>query len=304
MSKLAAGDLASRYRPLHDTGEIGDLSRAVGDAFANLRALISEVQASAVAVAGKANLIDGKVREVADGNDSQSSISMEILRTLEQLSAATEEIAANAQTAANAGAKASLVASQGSQKVGASIGSLRKVQDSVAALASVSKQISGIVDTIDGVSDQTNLLALNAAIEAARAGEHGRGFAVVANAVRSLAEQSMAATKEITKLVEDIQLRLSQAITTSSQGAEGAQGAQEGLDAIIAEINGIALMIEGISAAGEQQAAGAAEVTASMQNLTAITQEVAAASQASTHGAQDLREVAKVLEKAVAAFKL
>ena len=297
MSKIAIGDLTSAFIPLSSKGEIGVLSRATKDALVNLRLLISRANEGAMVVADKAISIEKAVREMAQGNASQSTITNEILHSLEQLSAATQEIAANSQTAANAGAKANLVATQGSEKIANFIDALTKVQDSVSALSSVSKQISSIVETIDDVSDQTNLLALNAAIEAARAGEQGRGFAVVADAVRRLAEQSMAATKEISKLVADIRLRLDQAVNTSNQGALGAQATQDAIDAILAQINGMANMIEGISAAGEEQAASATEVTASMQNLNAIAREVAAASQVSMSAAQNLKSVSQELAK-------
>jgi len=114
----------------------------------------------------------------------------------------------------------------------------------------------------------------------------------------------MAATKEISKLVADIRLRLDQAVNTSNQGALGAQATQDAIDAILAQINGMANMIEGISAAGEEQAASATEVTASMQNLNAIAREVAAASQVSMSAAQNLKSVSQELAKASGAFRL
>lgn len=303
MSKLASGDLTSNYEAKREAGEIGDLSRAVKETITNLRTLISGTQTSSFAVAEKVDLISDSIKEVAAGNDSQANITQEITLTLEQLAAATEEIAVNAQNAAAASANASTAASEGTLKVGHSINSLKTVQESVFALSTVSKQIGEIVSVIDDISDQTNLLALNAAIEAARAGEHGRGFAVVANAVRSLAEQSRQSTKEITKLVATIQSQIESTVNTSTKGAEGAKSAQETLDAIIGQINNIALMIEGISAAGEEQAAAANEVAASMENLGAITEEVAASSQESTIASQQLSALAKKLQSEAATFR-
>ncbi|MBT9152175.1 MAG: Methyl-accepting chemotaxis protein McpQ [Firmicutes bacterium] len=303
MRRLAEGDLTSTYKG-RGTDEFGQLSHAVEATIANLRATITAAQASSLSVAEKAVHISSSIKEVAAGNDSQANITQEISRTLEQLAAATEEIAANAQGAANASANARLAASEGTQKVGNSINSLKTVQESVLSLSTVSKQIGGIVSAIDDISDQTNLLALNAAIEAARAGEHGRGFAVVADAVRSLAEQSRQSTKEITKLIAAIQGQIDQAVNTSTQGAEGAKSAREALENIVTQIGNIAGMVEGISAAGQEQAAAANEVAASMENLGAITEEVAASSQESAVAGQQLSELARNLQSVAAKFRV
>ena len=300
---VAGGDLTYAYTAGNDTDELGDLSRAFAQMIGDLRTMISGAQAASFALAEKSGLISGSIKEVAAGNDSQAGITQEISRTLEQLAAATEEIAANAQSATAASSNARTAAAEGTARVGNSINSLKTVQESVLALSTVSKQIGGIVSAIDDISDQTNLLALNAAIEAARAGEHGRGFAVVADAVRSLAEQSRQSTKEITKLIASIQGQIDGAVTISTQGAAGAKSAQEALEIIVAQINNIALMVEGISAAGEEQAAAANEVSASMENLGAITEEVAASSQESATAGQQLSELAKSLYTAATKFR-
>ena len=178
------------------------------------------------------------------------------------------------------------------------------MQESVTGLVKVSQQIGGIVNTIESIADQTNLLALNAAIEAARAGEHGRGFAVVADAVRSLAEQSRESTQEISRLIRSIQEQIDTAMKVSTQGTAGARGARESLDNIVAKVNEIALMIEGISAAGEEQAAGATEVAASMQSLGAITEEVAASSEETAAASAQLAELGKALDQAARRFRV
>jgi methyl-accepting chemotaxis protein len=302
--EVAGGNLALAFSVDRDGDEIGALSRAFAGMVKNLGELIKGAQSSAQEVAERAGLISGSIAEVAAGNSSQANITQEVTRALEQLAAATEEIAANAQQASAAGEVAQQAAGDGATRIGNAIASLTTVQENVTGLAKVSQQIGGIVNTIESIADQTNLLALNAAIEAARAGEHGRGFAVVADAVRSLAEQSRDSTQEISRLIRSIQEQIDAAVKVSTQGTAGARAAREALDNIVAKVNEITLMIEGISAAGEEQAAGANEVAAAMQNLGAITEEVAASSEETAAASAQLAELGKGLEQAAKKFRV
>jgi methyl-accepting chemotaxis protein len=302
--EVAGGNLALAFTVDGDGDEIGALSRAFVTMVKNLGELIKGAQTSAQEVAERASVMSGSIAEVAAGNNSQANITQEVTRTLEQLAAATEEIAANAQHASAASESAQQAAGDGATRIGNAIASLTTVQENVTGLVKVSQQIGGIVNTIESIADQTNLLALNAAIEAARAGEHGRGFAVVADAVRSLAEQSRESTQEISRLIRSIQEQIDAAVKVSTQGTAGARGAREALDNIVAKVNEIALMIEGISAAGEEQAASANEVSAAMQNLGAITEEVAASSEETAAASAQLAELGKGLEQAARKFRV
>jgi methyl-accepting chemotaxis protein len=304
VGRLAAGDLTSAYQALSDRGEIGDLSRSLCATITNLRALVSSVQTASQSVAASALGLSGSIKEVAAGNDNQVGITKEISQTIEHLAGATQEIAANAQNAAAAGATAREVAQAGTLKIGKAIDTLKTVQESVLSLSSVSNQIGGMAAVIGDIADQTNLLSLNAAIEAARAGEHGRSFAVVADAVRSLAEQSRRSTKEIKDLTSTVLKQIDAAIALSTEGAEGATGAQAALTGIITNINDIALTIEGISAASEEQAAAANEVAASMDNFGSITNQVAASSHETSLAAQQLSALADELRQTADQFRL
>ena len=302
--EVAGGNLALTFAVDRDGDEIGALSRAFATMVKNLGELIKGAQNSAQEVAERAGIISGSIAEVAAGNNSQADITQEVTRALEQLAAATEEIAANAQHASAASAAAQQAAEDGATRIGNAIASLNTVQENVTGLVKVSQQIGGIVNTIESIADQTNLLALNAAIEAARAGEHGRGFAVVADAVRSLAEQSRESTQEISRLIRSIQEQIDTAMKVSTQGTAGARGAREALENIVAKVNEIALMIEGIFAAGEEQAAGATEVSASMQSLGAITEEVAASSEETAAASAQLAGLGKALDQAARRFRV
>jgi methyl-accepting chemotaxis protein len=304
VGKLANGDLSSSYEPLRDKSEIGDLSRALCSTIANLRGLVAAVQKASTAVATEAQGLNGSIKEVAVGNNSQVGISKEISQTLEHLAGATQEIAANAQSAASSGITARDAAQDGTVKITKAIDTLKTVQESVLSLSTVSTQIGGMAAVINDIADQTNLLALNAAIEAARAGEHGRGFAVVADAVRNLAEQSRQSTREIRDLTGTVLKKIDSAIALSTEGAEGAKGAQEALANITSRINDIAMTIEGISAASEEQAAAANEVASSMDNFGGITHQVAASSQESATTAQQLSELAAELQRASDKFRM
>jgi methyl-accepting chemotaxis protein len=192
-------------------------------------------------------------------------------------------------------------------------------------LGSKSQRIGGIVDTITAIAEQTNLLALNAAIEAARAGEQGRGFAVVAEEVRKLAEESQAAAKSISTLVNEIRNETERTVSVVESGAErgelGASTVAEARDAftrIAASIEVVSERVSQVSAAVEQIAEGAAHVStdivevasvaeqssATVQQVSASAEETSASTQQIAASAQELSRTARELDELVGRFTL
>lgn len=302
--RVAVGDLTVERLAAEGSDEISELTSTLGDMTQNLRKTLGSLVAASHTLADGARHIVGAINEVAAGNDSQTDITQEVIRNVEQLAAATEEIAANAQNASRASGEAGAAANEGAALAGNAIAAVQEVSQKVVGLSRVSRQIGGIVATIEDIADQTNLLALNAAIEAARAGEHGRGFAVVADAVRSLAEKSRQSTREISRLIADIQLQIGEAVETSGKVEREAQVAQAALDTIREHVGKISVLIEDISAASEEQAASANEVAASMQNLGAINEQVTATSRTVAEEGRGLGTLAEELKALSTRFKL
>jgi len=167
----------------------------------------------------------------------------------------------------------------------------------MAEITQASRKINDIIGVIDGIAFQTNILALNAAVEAARAGEQGRGFAVVATEVRTLAQRSAVAAKEIKSL---IQTSVEKVDTGSKQASAAGQTMQE----IVAQVRRVTQLIGEVSAATQEQTGGLTQVSDAVTQLDQVTQQNAALVEESAAAAESLKDQARHLVEAVAVFRL
>jgi methyl-accepting chemotaxis protein-1 (serine sensor receptor) len=237
------------------------------------------------------------VAEIAQGNQDLSARTESAASSLEQTASSMEELteavrhsAETARTANQLASAAAQTARQGGESVQQAVGSMKAIESS-------SQKIADIIQVIDGIAFQTNILALNAAVEAARAGEAGRGFAVVAGEVRSLAQRSAQAAKEIKAIIED-------SVNTVQSGAAQVAQAGETMGQIVQSIQRVADMIGDVTASATEQSAGIAQVNAAVQQLDGTTQQNAALVEQSAAATQSLREQAEQLQRIVAFFDI
>ncbi|WP_417595709.1 methyl-accepting chemotaxis protein [Oceanospirillum sp.] len=213
LSEIARGDLTHKMAEKgSEKDEFRHLAVATNTMTGGLNDVISHLVQSNSELKQTADSMDASVQQIVDGSSSISSRSSSLVAATEEISATTDQVADTTQHVSDSANAAFETAHQGAQVIGQAIQALADVAEvvdqassSVETLGARSKEIDVVIDLIVGVAEQTNLLALNAAIEAARAGEAGRGFAVVADEVRTLAEQTVKATTDITEKVEAIQ---------------------------------------------------------------------------------------------------
>jgi methyl-accepting chemotaxis protein len=196
----------------------------------------------------------------------------------------------NARLATDLAAEAARLADHGGQAVGRAVTTMESIRAS-------SRKIVEIIGVIDGISFQTNILALNAAVEAARAGEQGRGFAVVASEVRTLAQRSAAAAKEIKALIAD-------SVSIIDGGAASVNEAGSSMGHIVASVKQVNEIIERISVASTEQADGIAEVNRAVGQMDDMTQQNAALVEEAAAAAESLHEQTVNLARAVSVFKI
>ena len=258
---LASGDLAHAVE-VGGRGLTGQLQQALNQMSVNLRTVVSDVRAEVDAL----NL---SVREIADGNEDMSSRTESQSSSLEQTAASMEQINSTAQSSAAAAARGHELADSTTQITQRSNEAVLSVSNTMQGISASSGKITEIIHLIEGVAFQTNILALNAAVEAARAGEQGRGFAVVASEVRSLAQRSAAAAKEITALIDD-------SVDKVEIGSKQVDQAGATMEEVVAAVKRVTDIMAKISVASHEQNAGIEQVNQSIMQMDEVTQHNAA----------------------------
>ncbi|WP_269530845.1 methyl-accepting chemotaxis protein [Chitinimonas sp. BJYL2] len=286
---VAAGDLTQKIET--DRGdETGQLIKALRLMNDGLVQIVGDIRQSV-------ETINTASQEIAAGNIDLSQRTEEQAASLEETAASMEELtstvkqnAENAKEANQVAESASEIAQKGGEVVGQVVNTMAEINES-------SKKIVDIIGVIDGIAFQTNILALNAAVEAARAGEQGRGFAVVAGEVRSLAQRSAAAAKEIKTLIGDSVDR----VTTGTAQVDRAGITMEEVVGSIRRVTGI---MADISAASAEQSAGIEQVNTAVTQMDEVTQQNAALVEEAAAAAGSMQDQAQLLMEAVNRFKL
>ncbi|MDV0438126.1 methyl-accepting chemotaxis protein [Xanthomonas sacchari] len=289
LQSIAAGDLTARMH-----GEFqGVFATMRDDANATadqLTGIVGRIQTAAASINAAAS-------EIATGNDDLSRRTEQQAASLEETAASMEELtstvkqnAEHARQANQLAVGAASVASQGGAVVG-------QVVETMSGIEASSKKIADIISVIDGIAFQTNILALNAAVEAARAGEQGRGFAVVASEVRTLAQRSANAAKEIKTLIDD-------SVDRVATGSALVDQAGKTMQEIVSSVQRVTDIMGEISAASQEQSAGIEQVNQTVTQMDEATQQNAALVEEATAAARSMEEQATQLQDAVAVFKL
>jgi len=270
--------------------EIADTSRALDQTISNLNHTLRSVL-------GSVRSIDTASKEIASGNldlstrtEMQAGSLQQTASAMETLTVAVKDNANNARLATELAAQAARLATSGGDAVERAVATMESIRAS-------SRKIVDIIGVIDGISFQTNLLALNAAVEAARAGEQGRGFAVVAAEVRTLAQRSASAAKEIKALIAD-------SVAIIDNGSASVNEAGSSMGSVVGSVQQVNDIINRISVASNEQAQGIAEVNLAVGQMDDMTQQNAALVEQAAAAAASLHEQTVNLARAVAVFQI
>ncbi len=287
--RIAGGDLSADIRiDRHD--EIGRLLAAMAAMQEKLRGLVGHIREAAGSI-GVAS------QEVADGNQDLSQRTEQTAGRLQGTASAMDALTGQVRQSADAAQQANVLAASASEvarRGGAVVSQVVATMDDINAS---SRKIADIIGVIDGIAFQTNILALNAAVEAARAGEQGRGFAVVAGEVRSLAQRSAGAAREIKGLIGS-------SVDRIEAGARLVGDAGETMHEIEASVQRVTDIISEVGAASSSQSSGIAGISGDVAELDTMTQQNAALVEQSAAAAESLRVQAEALNSMVAAFRI
>ncbi|MDR9835046.1 methyl-accepting chemotaxis protein [Herbaspirillum huttiense] len=286
-NRIAQGDLTPNIETA--PGDRSSLLYAVRSMRDSLLSTIANIKTSADTIATASQEIASGNLDLSSRTEQQAGSIEETASAMEELTATVKQNADNARQANQLAESASEVAIQGGSVVGQVVQTMEGITDS-------SRKIADIIGVIDGIAFQTNILALNAAVEAARAGEQGRGFAVVASEVRSLAQRSASAAKEIKSLIDD-------SVAKVDTGSKLVEQAGATMTEVVASVRRVTDIVGEISSASQEQSAGIAEVGRAITQMDEGTQQNAALVEQAAAAAQSLQDQAATLAGLVGRFQ-
>ena len=286
---VARGDLG---QPIHAVtrDETGRLLRALHDMQDKLAGAVRTIRAGSETISSAAAQIAAGNTDLSSRTEEQAASLEETAASMEELASTVKQNADNARQANQLAASASEVAQRGGAVVSAVVSTMGDISAS-------SRKISEIVSVIDGIAFQTNILALNAAVEAARAGEQGKGFAVVAGEVRSLAQRSAQAAREVKTLIEA-------SVSKVAEGAGQAENAGTTMQEVVASVKRVTDIMGEIAAASQEQASGIEQVNRAVSQMDEVTQQNAALVEEAAAAAGSMQDQAHALVRAVGVFRL
>ena len=282
-----------------DLSPIDDGSRAI--AHGSVLASLNHMQQSLASMVGKVRETSDSIAtgsaEIATGNTDLSQRTEEQASNLQQTAASMEQLSSTVKNSAETAREANAVATQAAEAARQGSERVNQVVNAMDEIAQSSRKISEIIGVIDGIAFQTNILALNAAVEAARAGEQGRGFAVVASEVRTLAQRSAEAAKEIKTLIGS-------SVDRVEVGSRQVDEAGASMGEILTQVQRVSHMINELSNASSEQSQGINQVGDAVQQLDQVTQQNAALVEETAAAAESLRNQAHQLALTMGQFKI
>ena len=287
--QVAAGNLGSHIE-VHSRDETGQLLQALKDMNTSLLQIVGEVRQGTDSIATASS-------QIAMGNQDLSARTEEQASSLEQTAASMEELTATVKQNAASAQQANQMASAASQVAVRGGAAVSKVVQTMSDINASSRKIVDIIGVIDSIAFQTNILALNAAVEAARAGDQGRGFAVVASEVRTLAQRSASAAKEIKQLIDA-------SVTKVEEGNGQVEQAGKTMEEIVHSVRRVTDIMGEITAASHEQTAGIEQVNQAVTQMDQMTQQNAALVEEAAAATDALQGQAAALSKVVSVFDL
>jgi aerotaxis receptor len=285
---LAGGDLSHTWQP-GGSDDVGLLLRALRQLNINLKAIVGDVR-------DNVRSIEQHTRDIAAGNSDLANRTESQAASLEQSVASLGQIAAAAGHNTDSALRADRLVADAAQVAGRAGSAVDRVGATMGQISSSATRIVDIIGLIDGIAFQTDILALNAAVEAARAGEQGRGFAVVAGEVRSLAQRSASAAREIKALIDD-------SVHKVGQGNELVDATGATMREVVESVHRAAAIMHGITVNSREQGSGIAQVNAALAELDAITRRNAALVEESALASASVADEAASLSQALSVFK-
>ena len=286
---VAAGDLTSTI-DVSGKDETAQLLQALKDMNDSLVGIVGKVRMGTQSMATASSQIAAGNEDLSSRTEQQASSLTETASSMEEMTSTVKQNADNAQQAHSLATAASNVAGEGGKVVADAVQTMQAINDA-------SRKIEDITSVIDSIAFQTNILALNAAVEAARAGEQGRGFAVVASEVRTLAQRSATAAKEIKELIEN-------SVSRVEEGSRQVSAADQSMEEIVTSIRRVTNIVGEITEASQEQTRGIEQINLAIGQMDQVTQQNAALVEEAAAASQSLQEQASELAKVVGVFKV